>query len=125
MKTLLSTLAVFIMLAALATAVLADAKGPNAGEFGPAWCADGSTAEKIVHVGKSFTGQYPDSTRVGIAFTEYLVDDAGNVVEEWLYTPGKRPTTWCIWRIPNLPDGSPLPVGWTVQGDVLLTPEKG
>jgi hypothetical protein len=118
MKHLIIALTVLILLAGLAAAVFADAKGPNAGEFGPAWCEDGSTADVIVHVGKSFTGQYPDSTRVGIAFTEYLFDDQGNFVETWLYTPGNQPTTRCRWIVPGLEPG------WYLEGDVLLTPPR-
>jgi hypothetical protein len=118
MKNYVSVLVIVLLLSVIsAAAVFADAKGPNSGEFGPAWCEDGSMAEVIVHVGRSFTGQYPDSTRVGIAFSEYLVDDNGNIVEEWLYTPGNRPTTRCRWIVPGLEPG------WYVEGDVLLTPD--
>ena len=119
MKTKFVTIVVVLILAALPLSVaFADGKGPNAINFGPAWCEDGSQFEVVVSPSSnSAVTQDPGSTRVGVAFSVSLFAPDGSLVETFSDKPGNQPTVRCTWVNPNLP-------GFYFEGDILLTPAR-
>ena len=119
MKTKFVTIVVVLILAALPLSVaFADAKGPNAINFGPASCEDGSQFEVVVSPSStSAVTQDPGSTRVGVAVSISLFAPDGSV-ETFLDKPGNQPTVWCTWV------NSDLPPGFYFGGDILLTPAR-
>ena len=120
MKTKIVTIVVFLILAALPLGVaFADAKGPNASQFGPASCEDGTQFEVVVSTSiTSVVGQDPSSTRLGVAMSVSLFAPDSSLVETFFDKPGNQPTVWCIWEDPNVPPG------FYLGGDILLTPAK-
>ena len=118
MKTKFVTIVVVLILAALPLSVaFADGKGPNAINFGPAYCEDGSEFDVVVSPsGNSAVTQDPGSTRVGVAVSISLFAPDGSV-DTLLDKPGNQPTVRCTWVNPNLP-------GFYFEGDILLTPAK-
>ena len=120
MKTKFVTIVVVLILAALPlSAAFADAKGPNAINFGPAWCEDGSQFDVVVSPSStSAVTQDPGSTRVGVAVSISLFAPNGSLVETFLDKPGNQPTVWCTWVNPNIPPG------FYFGGDILLTPAR-
>jgi hypothetical protein len=118
MKTKLVTIVVVMILAALPVGVaFADAKGPNAAEFGPASCEDGTEFEVVVSPSMtSVVGQDAGSTRLGVAMSVSLFAPDGTLVETFFDKPGNQPTVWCEWVDPNIPEG------FFLGGDILLTP---
>ena len=119
MKTKFVTIVVVLILAALPLSVaFADAQGPNAINFGPAWCEDGSQFDVVVSPSStSVVAQDPGSTRVGVALSVSLFGPAG-LVETFSDKPGNQPTVWCTWVNPNFPPD------FYFGGDVLLTPAR-
>ena len=120
MKTKFVTIIAVLILAALPLSVVfADAKGPNATQFGPASCEDGSLFEVVVSPnGNSVVGQDAGSTGLGVAFSVSLFAPDGSLVETFLDKPGNQPTVWCTWVDPTIPPG------FYFGGDVLITPAK-
>lgn len=120
MKTKIVTIVVVLILAALPLGVaFADAKGPNASQFGPASCEDGTQFEVVVSPSStSVVGQDTGSTRLGVAMSVSLFAPDGTLVETFFDKPGNQPTLWCTWDDPNV-----LP-GFYLGGDILLTPAK-
>jgi len=120
MKTKFVTIIVLILLVTLPVGVaFADASGPNATEFGPAWCEDGTYFEVVVSPSAhSVVGQDAGSTSVGIAMSVSLFAPDGALVETFFDKPGNQPTVWCTWEDPNAPPG------FYLGGDILLTPAK-
>jgi len=120
MKTRFALIILAILLAALPVSVaFADAQGPQANEFGPATCADGTTFEVLINPGAdSVVGQDADSTDVGIAMSVSLFAPDGTLVETIFDKPGNQPTVWCTWQEPDLPPG------FYLGGDILGAPGK-
>ncbi|HLA98712.1 MAG TPA: hypothetical protein VJL34_09675 [Anaerolineales bacterium] len=120
MKTKFATLIIVMLVAALPVgSALADAKGPNSGEFGPAWCEDGSVYEVVVTPSAhSVVGQDAGSTSVGVAMSVSLFAPDGALVETFFDKPGKQRTVWCTWLDPNVPPG------FYLGGDILFSPGK-
>ena len=120
MKPRVVLILVAILLAALPVSVaLADAKGPNSAEFGPAWCEDGTTFETLVTPSaNSVVGQDTGSTGIGVAMSVSLFAPDGSLVETFFDKPGKQPTVWCTWLDPNVPPG------FYLGGDILGQPGK-
>ena len=120
MKSKFVTIVVVLILAALPLSVaFADGNGPNAINFGPASCADGSQFDVVVSPsGNSAVTQDPGSTRVGVAFSVFLFDPDGNLVDTLLDKPGNQPTVRCTWVASNTPPG------FYFEGDILLTPAR-
>ena len=118
MKTKFVMIVMVLILAALPLNVaLADGRGPNTFNFGPAWCEDGSQFDVVVSPsGNSAVTQDPGSTRVGVAFSVSLFDPDGNLVQTFSDKPGNQPTVWCTWV------SSDSPPGFYFGGDILLTP---
>lgn len=120
MKTKFVTIVVILILAALPLNIaLADGKGPNTINFGPASCEDGSEFDVVVSPSShSAVTQDPDSARVGVAFSVYLFAPDGSLVETLSDKPGNQPTVWCTWVNQN------IPAGYYFGGDILLTPAR-
>lgn len=120
MKTKFLVILVVIVLAALPVgAALADAQGPNASEFGPAWCADGSQFDVlVVPAPNAVVAQDPGSTTVGVAMSVSMFAPDGSLVETIFDKPGNQPTVWCEWMDPSLPDG------FYLGGDIISAPGK-
>ena len=120
MKTKFVMIVVVLMLAALPLSIaFADAKGPNASQFGPASCEDGTQFEVVVSPSNSsVVGQDPDSTRLGVAMSVSLFAPDGTLVETFFDKPGNQPTVWCTWLDPEVPPG------FFLGGEILLTPAK-
>lgn len=120
MKTKIVTIVVVLILAALPFGVaFADAKGPNAFQFGPASCEDGTQFEVVVSPSpNSVVGQDPSSTRLGVAMSVSLFAPDDSLVETFIDKPGNQPTVWCTWEDPNVPPG------FYFGGNILLTPAK-
>ena len=120
MKTKFVTIVVVLILAALPLSVaLADGKGPNAINFGPASCEDGSQFEVVVLPSSTaVVAQDTGSNRLGVAFSVSLFDPEGNLVQTFSNKPGNQPTVWCTWVSPDSPPG------FYFGGDILLTPAR-
>jgi hypothetical protein len=120
MKTKFAIILVVVFMAALPVSIaFADAKGPQANEFGPAWCADGSYFEVLINPGiDSVAGQDAGSTNVGIAMSVSLFAPDGSLVETIFDKPGNQPTVWCTWQDPSIPPG------FYFGGDILGAPGK-
>jgi hypothetical protein len=120
MKAKFLVILVVIVLAALPVGVaFADAKGPNASEFGPAVCADGSQFDiLVVPDPNAVVAQDPGSTTVGVAMSVSMFAPDGSLVETIFDKPGNQPTVWCEWR------ESGLPPGFYLGGDIVSAPGK-
>jgi len=119
-KTKFVTIVVVLILSALPLSLaFADGNGPNAINFGPASCEDGSQFDIVVSPsGTSAVTQDPGSTRVGVAFSVSLFAPDGSLVETFSDKPGNQPTVWCTWV------NADIPTGFYFGGDILLTPAR-
>lgn len=120
MKTKFLVILVVMILAALSVgAAFADADGPNASEFGPAWCADGSQFDvMVIPDPNAVVAQDTGSTTVGVAMSVSLFAPDGSLVETIFDKPGNQPTVWCEWLEPGLPEG------FYLGGDILSAPGR-
>jgi hypothetical protein len=120
MKIKFVTIVVVLILAALPLSVaFADAQGPNASQFGPASCEDGSQFEvAVLPSSTAVVAQDTGSTRLGVAFSISLFAPDGSLVETFFDKPGNQPTVWCTWVDPTIPPG------FYFGGDILLTPAR-